>query len=71
MKIIGALLSRFEAQITGTVSAIDSVVTGVVSLKGRTPQFAAEKIPALLQIIQTEQDELTQFDQEIEKTSLY
>lgn len=71
LKSISALLSRFEAQMTGTVSAVDGVVTGVVSLKGRAPQFAAEKIPALLQIIQTEQNELAQFDLEIEKTPIF
>lgn len=71
LQSIRTLLTRFEAQMTGTVSAVDSVVTGVVSLKGRAPQFAAEKIPALLQIIQTEQDELTQFDLEIEKASIF
>lgn len=70
LKAIGALLSRFEAQLTGTNSAVDSVVTGVVGLHGRTPQQATEKIPALLQIIQTEQSELEQFDAELEKTSL-
>jgi hypothetical protein len=67
LKSIDALLSRFEAQLTGTVSAVDGVVTGVVSLKGRTPQFAGEKVPALLSIIRAEQDELELFDKEVEK----
>ncbi|PWH14431.1 MAG: hypothetical protein DDG60_07865 [Anaerolineae bacterium] len=70
LKEISTLLSRFEAQLTGTISAVDGVVTGVVSLKGRSPQFAAEKIPALLQILQTEQDELTQFDRQLETSSI-
>jgi hypothetical protein len=70
LKAVGTLLSRFEAQMTGTVSAIDSVVTGVISLKGRSPQLAAEKVPALVQVIQTEQEELRQFDAELEQFSL-
>ena len=65
------LLPDFEAQLTGTVSAVDGVVTGVVSLKGRAPQLVTEKISALLQIIQTEQEELKQFDQDIEQTPIF
>lgn len=70
LKAIGSLLSRFEAQLTGTTSAVDSVVTGVVGLQGRSAGLAQEKIPALLQILQTEQTELKQFDAELEKSSL-
>jgi len=71
LKALGTLLSRFEAQLTGTSSAVDSVVTGIVGLQGRSSKLAQEKVPALLQIIQTEQDELKQFDQEIERASLF
>ncbi len=71
LKGISTLLARFEAQLTGTVSAVDGVVTGVVSLKGRAPQLVTEKISALLQIIQTEQEELKQFDQDIEQTPIF
>lgn len=70
LKAISALLSRFEAQMTGTVSAVDGVVTGVVGLQGRSPQLAQEKIAALLQVLQIEQDELKQFDADLEKKSI-
>ncbi len=70
MKNVGTLLSRFEAQLTGTNNAVDSVVTGIVSLKGRDAKQVAAKVPALLQALQTEQAELKQFDAELEKTSL-
>ena len=70
MKNVGTLLSRFEAQLTGTNNAVDSVVTGIVSLKGRDAKQVAVKVPALLQALQTEQAELKQFDAELEKTSL-
>jgi len=70
MKNISILLSRFEAQLTGTNNAVDSVVTGVVGLKGRDVKQIEAKIPPLLQILQTEQEELKQFDAELEKTSL-
>jgi predicted aconitase len=49
---------------------VDSVVTGVVGLQGRSPHLAQEKIPALSQILQAEQDELKQFDAEIGKSSV-
>jgi len=70
LKSIGTLLSRFEAQLTGTNNAVDGVVTGVISLKGRTAENVKEKIPPLQKIIEGEQDELNQFDAELEKTSL-
>jgi len=70
LKSIETLLSRFEAQLTGTNNAVDSVVTGVVGLKGRETRQIEGKIPPLLQVLQTEQEELKQFDAELEKTSL-
>ncbi len=70
LKNVDALLSRFEAQLTGTNNAVDSVVTNIVSLQGRTDRSVEEKIPALLKIIETEQSELKQFDSELEKASL-
>jgi hypothetical protein len=70
IKNISTLLSRFEAQLTGTNNAVDSVVTGVVGLKGRDAKQVEVKIPPLLQVLQTEQTELNQFDTELEKTSL-
>ena len=70
MKNIETLLSRFEAQLTGTNNAVDSVVTGIVGLKGRETKQIEAKIPPLLQILQTEQAELKQFDADLEKSSL-
>lgn len=45
LKNVRVLLDRFEAQLTDTNKAIDSVVTGVVSLKGRSPKNLEEKNP--------------------------
>jgi len=70
LKSIGTLLARFEAQLTGTNNAVDGVVTGVISLKGRTAENVKEKIPPLQKVVEGEQDELNQFDAELEKTSL-
>ena len=70
LKNVRTLLSRFEAQLTGTNNAIDGVVTGVVSLQGRSPKGIEEKIPPLLKIIETEQQELKEFDAQLEKASL-
>lgn len=70
LKSVGVLLTRFEAQLTGTNNAIDGVVTGIVSLQGRSADNVKEKLPSLLKIIATEQDEFKQFDTELEKTSL-
>ncbi len=70
VKNISTLLSRFEAQLTGTNNAVDSVVTGIVGLKGRDTKQIEAKIPPLLKILQAEQTELQQFDDELEKTSL-
>ncbi|HEX2996294.1 MAG TPA: hypothetical protein VHP14_15820 [Anaerolineales bacterium] len=70
LKAVGTLLSRFEAQLTGTNNAVDGIVTSIVSLQGRSDRSVQEKIPALLKSIETEEDELRQFDAELEKTSL-
>ncbi len=70
MKSVGTLLSRFEAQLTGTNNAVDSVVTSIASLKGRDAKQVAAKVPVLLQALQTEQAELKQFNVELGKASL-
>jgi len=49
---------------------VDSVVTGIASLKGRDAKQIEVKVQPLLQVLQTEQAELKQFDAELEKTSL-
>jgi uncharacterized protein (DUF3084 family) len=67
---VDGLLSRFELQLTGTSSAIDGVVMSVASFKGRDPKLAAEKIPAMVKVIQEEQQKLSSFDKEVEKLSL-
>ena len=70
LKSIGVLLDRFEAQLTGTNNTVDSVVTNIISLKGRGAENVKEKVPALIKVIETEQAELKQFDAELEKTTL-
>ncbi len=70
LKSVSTLLSRFEAQLTGTNNAVDGVVTGIASLKGRDPAQVVAKVAPLLQALQTEQAELQQFDEELEKTPL-
>ncbi len=70
LKSVGTLLSRFEAQLTGTNNAIDGVVSSIVGLQGRSGKSIQEKIPSLLAILQTEQAELQQFDTELEKTQV-
>jgi hypothetical protein len=70
IKNAGVLLDRFEAQLTGTNNAVDSVVTNIISLKGRSAENVKEKVPGLLKVVETEQDELKQFDADLEKTSL-
>ncbi len=70
IKNVGTLLSRFEAQLTGTNNAVDSVVTGIAGLKGRDAKQIEGKVQPLLQVLQTEQAELRQFDAELENTSL-
>ena len=70
LKDLASILNRFEAQLTGATNAVDSVVTGIVSLKGRSPQQAGEKIAPLLNILQAEQSELEKFDEDIQNFSV-
>ena len=66
---VADLLSRFETQLTGTSSAVESVATAVLSIPGSSPKQAADKAPALLQVLRSQDDELKQFDEVLEKTS--
>ena len=70
LKNVNTLLERFEAQLTGTNNAVGSVVTGVISLKGRSPKTVEEKIPSLLKALQTEQSEFQQFEAELENSPI-
>jgi hypothetical protein len=70
MKAIDALLTRFDALLTGTVSAVDGVVTGVVGLQGRSTAQVQEKVSGLLNAMQTEQKELQQFTAELDQSKV-
>jgi hypothetical protein len=69
-KSVGAILTRFDNQLSGTISVVDGVVTTLVGFQGRSPDQVSLKVPALLQALRTEQVELTQFDTESEKALL-
>ncbi len=43
LKNVGTLLSRFEAQLTGTNNAVDGVVSSIVGLQGRSGKSIEEK----------------------------
>ncbi|MEI6288892.1 MAG: hypothetical protein WCP19_00540 [Chloroflexota bacterium] len=70
LKSVGLLLSRFESQLTGIDSSVDSLVTSIVSFQGRDGKQVSDKIPALLEIIKTEQTKLTNFEAELEKSKV-
>jgi hypothetical protein len=67
-KEIDALLTRFDALMTGSGNAVDSVVTGVVGLQGRSVPQIQEKVSGLLSAIQTEENELQQFAAELDRS---
>ncbi len=70
LKDLAAILNRFEAQLTRINNVVDGIVTGVISLKGRKPEQLNEKIAPLLNMIQTEKEELNQFDEDIQQFSI-
>jgi hypothetical protein len=70
LKSLANILDRYEAQLTGTMNAVDGVVTGVVSLKGRNPQQVVDKIDPLLQVLLTEEKELEQFEIDLQGYSV-
>jgi hypothetical protein len=69
-KAIDALLTRFDAVLTGTGNAVDSVVTGVVGLQGRSLPQVQEKVSGLLAALQTEETELMQFETDLDQSSV-
>jgi hypothetical protein len=69
MKAIESLLSRFEAQLTGSSNIIDNIVTGIVGLQGRSEPQIQEKVTSLLSTLQTEETELQHFESELNNSS--
>jgi hypothetical protein len=69
LKSLATLLDRFEAQMTGTNNTVDGIVTTVVNLKGSSLSQTKEKVPSLQAIIQTERNELNEFDQQSKQFS--
>jgi hypothetical protein len=69
LKAIDSLLTRFEALMTGTSNAVDNVVTGVVGLQGRDLPQVQGKVSGLLQVIQTEETDLKQFEDDLDKST--
>ena len=70
LRTVTDLLSRFDAQLTGTGSTVDSVVTGVVSMQGTDPKQAAARAQSLLAVLQKESAESKEFEATLDKTPL-
>ncbi len=69
LKSLATLLDRFEAQMTGTNNTIDGIVTTIVNLRGSSLPQIKERIPALQDVIHTEQNEFKDFDQQSKQFS--
>jgi len=54
----------------GCPLACDFCMTGVIGLKGRSPQSLQERIPSLVNSLEAEQEEFNQFGAVLEKNSL-
>ena len=68
LKRIDSLMVRFETQLTGANSSVDSLVTGVVGLQGLNLSQTEERIPSLIKLIETQEEEFRQFDTELENS---
>ena len=68
LKRIDSLMTRFETELTGANSSVDSLVTGIVGLQGRNPTQTRERIPSLLKLVESQEEEFRQFDTELENS---
>jgi hypothetical protein len=67
---LAQILDRFQAQLTSTVNVVDSVVTGIASLKGLNEKQLAGKIEPMIEILERDFEKIRQFDVDVQKISL-
>ncbi|MBA3075371.1 MAG: hypothetical protein FP831_17355 [Anaerolineae bacterium] len=67
---LAQILDRFQAQLTSTVNVVDSVVTGVASLKGLNEKQIKGRIEPLIEIIENDCKKIHQFDVDVQKIAL-
>ena len=59
------VLDRADAQLASLSTSVYSIVTRLISLQAVKADQAKQELPKLLEMIQTEMDELAKFDQEV------
>jgi hypothetical protein len=62
---LSAVLERADAQFAGLASDVDGIVTRFVSLQTVTAEQAKADLPRLVEMIETEIDQLEKFSQEV------
>ena len=62
---LSTVLDRADAQFASLATSVDGIVTRLISLQAVQPNQAKQDLPKLLEMIQTEIDELKKFDQEV------
>ena len=68
---LSTVLDRADAQFSSLATSVDGIVTRLVSLQAAQPDQVKQELPKLMEMIQTEMDEVTKLDQEVNsETSL-
>ena len=62
---LSTVLDRADAQFAGLATSVDGIVTRFISLQSTQTDQARLELPKLLEMIQTEIDELTKFSKEV------
>jgi chromosome segregation ATPase len=64
LEAVSTQLDRVEAQLVGLANALDGVMTELVRLQALSAQDAAERVPALVEQLREEADQLKTFERE-------
>ena len=62
---LSTVLDRADAQFASLATSVDGIVTRFISLQAVNADQAKLELPKLTEMIQTEMDEMTKFDQEV------
>ena len=62
---LASVLNRADAQFSGLTTSVDGIVTRIIGLQAVNADQAKQELPKLLGMIQTEIDELSKFNQDV------
>jgi hypothetical protein len=69
-RALGTLLDRFDAQLTSVNTTLDTVLAGMLRLQALRPDAIGKELPAMLQPLQAQSEQLSMFENETARSKL-